>query len=538
MRRFLAGTVLGVLLLPALGALSVAGYFWWTAKPPRVAAGSTLALRLNGEISESASPGRLSTFEIWHLLRTAASDPRITSLQLIPESPSAGWAKLAEIRAGIAAFRQSGKRVTAFLRTPKSKDYYLASAADRIVVPPGDLVNVKGFRVELLYGRGLLDKLGILPEFEAAGKYKDGADTLTRSTMSEPTKEVIDELLDARYQAFIDTVSRARRKTPAEIRSLIDDGPLLAAEAKRRGLIDEVQYEDEALGTAPPVEAIDYVRTGNREGERIALLVASGDIFRGAATWLSDEALDPESFIPVVRRIRDDKQIKATILRIDSPGGDAIASDEMLHELRQLASRKPIVVSMSDIAASGGYDIALAGGPIVAYPETATGSIGVFFGKLSFSGLYDKLGIRKEVVKRGRFADIDSDSRPLTPEGRAKLHDSIQQTYTEFVKKVAAARRKSFEDTDRVAQGRVWLGTAAKLHGLVDELGGFETAIRMVREKTGIPGNEPIRIEIYPQRARWEEGVAFAEKLLRLRRQASAPKALLLKWSPLSQDVE
>jgi protease-4 len=538
MRRFAGGILLGLLLAPLVGAAAVYLYLaWWLNRPPTVAKGSTLVLSLAGTIPERPAAGRLSTVEIWQVLRYAASDSRIDRLVLLPENPAAGWAKLTEIRNAVLAFRKSGKPVLASLRTPGLKDYYLASAANRICVPPSDLVDVKGLRVELLYGRGLLDRLGVLPEFEAAGKYKDGADTLTRSSMSDVTREIMNELLDARMAAFVDAVAAGRGRTSSQVRAWIDAGPMLAPDARKLGMVDALEFEEQVLADARRVDAQDYIRAVRTAGSRVAVLGASGEIVRGTWSWFSEEPLTPEEYLPVIRSIRNDTSVRGVILRVDSPGGDAIASDELLHELKRLAAKKPVVVSMADVAASGGYSLSLAGSPIVAYPETVTGSIGVFYGKLTLQGLYDKIGLRKEILTRGRFADIDSEARPLSQDARQKLRDSIGQSYRQFVGQVAEARKKSFSEIDAVAQGRIWLGAQARDRGLVDELGGIERAIEILRKRAAIEG--PVRLELYPRAGYWQEVVAILERLLASRRQIRLPGATMWKRMPgLPEPVE
>lgn len=509
MRNYLLGVLSGIL---AVTLLVLSGWWlvpWWLHRPPVVAAGSTLLLPLRGDIPEAIpavlnpfEPTPLTTVAIWDVLRKAAVDSRIQALVIQPHGVSASWAQLAEIRNGITAFRRSGKPVTAVLQTASARDYFLASAAGSIHAAPGDFVDLKGLRAELTYGRKTLDKLGIVAEFEAQGRYKDGADILTRDSSSAETREVVGSILDARYQLLIQTIATARGKTSDAVRTLLDNGPFLVADAKAQGLIDEVSFFD---APAVKVSAIDYQRVpagkvGIAGGAKVAFLVAEGDILRAPIPLFAEEVLDPHSFQAAVRRVRDDATIHAVILRIQSPGGDSTASEEMLHEVKLLAARKPVIISMSGIAASAGYALATGGHKIVAYPETVTGSIGVFFGKLVLAGLYEKLGLRKELITRGRFADIDSDVTPLSREAREKLRQSIGQVYKDFVGSVAAARKKSFADVERVAQGRVWLGPEALRHGLVDRLGGIDEAIAMVKAELKLNAGDSVTLEIHPQR--------------------------------------
>jgi protease IV len=221
-----------------------------------------------------------------------------------------------------------------------------------------------------------------------------------------------------------------------------------------------------------------YARANPGSGQRIAFLAASGDIIRGTVDQPLGQAdvIASETFSRTIQQVRNDKSIKGVILRVDSPGGDAVASDEILHEVKLLAAEKPLVISMSDVAASGGYFISATGDPIVAYPNTVTGSIGVIYGKPNLHGLYDKLGVTKELLMRGKFAGIDSDYTPLSDAEKQKLHQGIEATYRSFVTKVATARKKTYDQIDPLAQGRVWMGAQASSNGLVDHLGGLNEA--------------------------------------------------------------
>ncbi|MBS1827357.1 MAG: signal peptide peptidase SppA [Acidobacteria bacterium] len=520
--RFLAGAIAGSILtiLIAIGVVSLIP--WWMERPPSIHKGTTLVLPLSGPIPE-APPGTLdpfatpplTTFAIWDILRKAAVDDRISAILLQPAKPSAGWAKLTEIRDAILRFRQqSHKPVYATLRTASLRDYYLASAADRISAIPGDFLELKGMRVELLYARKAFDKLGILPEFEAIGRYKDGADTFTRSEMTAETKEVLNNLLDARIETFLTAVAPARKKPPATLRELLEEGPYLTSDALTNGLIDAAEFPDQieaSLAKAlnqkelTKLDAADYQRLpasklNLEDGPAIAILAAEGDILRHPIPYFAEDTLAPDSIRPHIRKLRDDSQIRAVILRIDSPGGDAIASEEILRELRLLAEKKPLIVSMSDVAASGGYAIAMAAKRILAQPESVTGSIGVFYGKVSFQGLMDKLGLNMQSITRGKHAAMDSEYQSLSPESRAKLRQLIEKTYHDFVAQVAASRHRSHADIDKVAQGRVWLGAEAAKNGLIDELGGLSAAIAAALREANLPPTTKPTIAVYPPR--------------------------------------
>jgi protease-4 len=231
----------------------------------------------------------------------------------------------------------------------------------------------------------------------------------------------------------------------------------------------------------------------------VALVVGEGSITRGSGTsFVQDGGIQSGQFVKLLRQVGQDRTIRGAVIRINSPGGDSFASDEIWREMNVLSKKKPLVVSMSDDAASGGYYIAMTGDPIVAYPSTFTGSIGVVFGKINLRGLYDKLGISKELMTRGRFADLDSDYEPLSEAGRQKVREGVDDNYRSFVEKVASARKRKFEEVEPLAQGRVWMGSQAKQRGLIDELGGLDRAFDLVREKAGIPRTERLSLVVYP----------------------------------------
>jgi protease-4 len=418
---------------------------------------------------------------------------------------------LQELRENLTDFKRSGKPVYAYLQTPGTHEYYLASVADRIYVSPDDYLRVKGFRVESTFIKGTLDKLGITFDVDHIGRYKDAGDALTRTNMSPETREVLNQVLDQIYGSFCNGVAEGRHKSAADMQALIDQGPFLAMPAKQAGLIDELGYESQMyrdLASRAKTDKLDkvsyksYVKTNPGTGTRIALLSGEGDIIRGKVDqpFGQGQVIASETFSKTIERVRNDNSVRGVILRVDSPGGDAVASDEILHELKLLAAKKPLVISMSDLAASGGYFISMTGNPIVAYPDTITGSIGVIYGKPNLHGLYDKIGVTKDMLTRGRFADIDSDYKPLSDAEKQKLHDGIMSTYRSFVTKVAAARKKTYDEIDPIAQGRVWMGAQAHKNGLVDRLGGLNVAVQLIRERAKLGANEAVNLISYPPR--------------------------------------
>ncbi len=488
-----------------------------------VADGSTLVLHLEGDLPEQSpvelpipfleQQQPLAIVETWQLLRKAASDSRIKALVLEPRGLSVGWAKLEELRDEIIEFKKSGKPVYAYLRGAGTHEYYVATAADRVYMSPEDELDVKGLRAELMFVKGTLDKLGVQMEFEHVGKYKDAPDMFTKTSASPETLEVENQVLDQFFGNLLETIAQGRKKQVADVRTLIDDGPFVGKSALDGGLVDALRFEDEMygelkdrlkLGEIKRIDEHDYARapvSGVDGATKIAFVVGQGDIIRGSTRDTASSAgMTATGMVKMLRQVGNDSSIRGVILRIDSPGGDGIASDDILHEAKVLSQKKPMVISMSDLAASGGYFVAMTGDPIIAYPNTETGSIGVFFGKVNLRGLYDKIGITKQALTRGRFANIDSENAPLTDIEREKLRKEIEIFYKGFVQRVADGRKRKYEDMEALAQGRVWLGAQAKQNGLVDELGGLDRAVELVKQRAKIGPSEKISLVTYPPR--------------------------------------
>jgi protease-4 len=285
----------------------------------------------------------------------------------------------------------------------------------------------------------------------------------------------------------------------------------MAEQARNDGLVDTLAYENDmysdlnrkvGVSELKKVAVGTYFRAAPGKGDRIAILVGEGDIVRGDPNdgYGSASVISSGGFSKLVRRVRNDSSVKGVILRVDSPGGDAVASDEILHELKLLSAAKPLVISMSDLAASGGYLMSMTGDKIISYPDTITGSIGVLYVRPNLKGLYDKLGITTDTVARGKMADIDSISNPLSDSETQKLHESIAATYRAFLVKVAGARRKSIDQVDAIGQGHVWMGMQARDNGLVDNLGGLDEAIAYIRGKAKLSAGGDTNLVMYPPR--------------------------------------
>ena len=525
MVKYLLGILTGVVLIFLLiGAMFLIAVTMGGA-PPAIEDDSVLVVRLRGAIPEhvrvafsfggwdSPTPTLLAVREAF---QKAARDDQIHAVALYCGGLRVGWAKAQEIRWAIEAFKKSGKPVRALLQGASMLDYYVAAAADEISMTPAAVLDVKGLRAEVSFYKDTLAKIGVEADLERIGKYKSFAEPWSRSSMSEPFREVMNSMLDEVYGQFLEGVAPAREMTVDELRAAIDEGPFVQEQAVDSGLVDVLQYEDEfldALKQDLELEELHQVGLSRyrkasgdifgMEGEtRIAVVYAIGNIIGGDSESdpvFGSTVLGAESFSRTLREVKDDEDIEAVIVRIDSPGGDAFASDRMWREMNRLREEKPVIISMSDVAASGGYYIAMAHSPVLAYPGTTTGSIGVVYGKLNLRGLYDKLGIHKEIMTRGRYAASLSDYSGFSPEERAKARESVEAFYETFVRKVAESRGREWDEIDQVAQGRVWMGSQAHKNGLVDELGGFDRAIEMAKEAAGLDPEDGVTLVPYPE---------------------------------------
>jgi protease IV len=524
MKNFLIGVVLGVLfcglilVVLVFAVVRFAGSY--ANRPVNVADGSTLVLDLEGEVPERLpaeipipilqNQTALSVEQVWDTFRRAAADSRIRGVLFEPRGLDIGWGKMEEIHDEIVQFRKSGKPVITYLRSPSAREYYLAAATDKVFISPEDSLDLKGLAVESMFFKQTLDKFGVQAEVIHAGKYKDAGDILTRTSMTPETREVLNAVLDQYYGNLIATVAEGRKKQPDAVRALIDDGPFLARDAVSDGLIDSAGYEDQAIAEMQSrlkqsdlkkISAKAYVKglAPGGGGRRIALIVGQGMITAGTGNETADdESFTGTGFIKLLKQVENDSSIQGVIMRIDSPGGDAVASDDILHEAKNLSKKKPMVISMGDEAASGGYYVAVTGDPIIAYPNTLTGSIGVIFAKFTLHGLFDKVGVDTQVLTRGRYADIEAPDVPLTDAARQKLSGQIDAFYRAFVSRVAEGRKRQFDQIEPLAQGRVWVGAQAKDNGLVDQLGGLDRAIEVLKQQAHMSPSDRVTLVPYP----------------------------------------
>jgi protease-4 len=521
----IGGIVLAVVLLAAIClALIVSAV---RGSKPTIRDNSVLTLRISGSMPDYLPEDPIrrllgsddqSLTTLLNQFRKAKVDKRISAILLEVEMSDAGWAKAEEIRSAIADFRTSGKPIYAYMELGLNKEYYIASACDQIYVTPAGELFITGLAADVMFFRGSLDKLGIYPDIYQIGKYKSAGDTFTRKDMTEAHREFINSFLDDFFNRYVETIASARKKSAEEVRTLIDNAPYGAQQAKDAGLIDGVAYRDDLekqikqkLGYKDSdnlriTKVSDYRQVtqeslGLNKGEKIAIIYGTGDIGSGKSENgpTGGQSIGSDTMVKALNDAREDKSIKAIVLRVDSPGGSGLASDVIWHAVEAANKVKPVVVSMGDVAASGGYYIAAGASKIIAEPSTLTGSIGVVGGKPVMRGLYDWLGISNEYVLRGKNAGIFRETEKFSPDERKKFEEWLSATYyNEFVPKVAKGRNKDQKEIDALGQGRVWTGAQGKDRGLVDELGGLDRAVQVAKELAKIPADKGVHRVILP----------------------------------------
>lgn len=558
--------------------VSIAGImfmYFAVSRAPSVPSSATLVLRPGGDLQEVVPDdvvGQVFGRDVDTVrgfvdnLHKAKRDSRIKTVLLMPSGLQLPyWAKVQELRDAVVDFRKSGKKVVAFLEYGGDREYYLASAADKVYLLPSSPLDLSGVASYEVFLRGAFDKAGAYPDFIHIGDYKSAANQLTEKGFTPAHREMTESLNRDMYEQLVRGIAEGRKKSEQEIRALIDQGPFVPAEALRVGLVDDLAYEDELDEREPTlnedenehVEGQNYARItpasiGFRPRSRIAVLYAVGTIASGKSTFdpLNGGVLGSDTIIEEIRTAREDDSVKAIVLRVDSPGGSALASDVIWRELmvtRNADESRPLVVSMSDLAASGGYYIAMAGNAIVAQPGTITGSIGVFGGKVAIGGTLNKIGVNHDSVVSGQNASLDSPFTPFTPSQRTKVTEMMQSIYDDFVEKAAESRNTTPEKIHEVAQGRVWTGQQARERGLVDALGGLDAAIAIAKERAKIPKDEDVELVVYTGRRTLYEalseslgGASLLSQVFASRTEAralgavSAPMRLFRRNEPLT----
>ncbi|HEU4937364.1 MAG TPA: signal peptide peptidase SppA [Vicinamibacterales bacterium] len=509
-----------IVLAVAISAMGLVAMALFVGREPAVAGNSTLVLKVGGELQEMEPGGVIGQFfeapptvrSLVDALRKAKVDRRISSVIIRPTDAAALWGKVQEIRDAIVDFRRSGKPIIGYLEHGGQQEFYLASACDKVYLLPTGTLDLTGMANYELFLRGTLDKIGAYPDTLHIGEYKTASNTFTEHTFTPAHREMAESLNKDMYDQLVRGIASGRHKSEKDVRSLIDHGPFLPEDAMRVGLIDDVAYEDElddkvqlSKGKGNFLSEGEYrhvspTSVGLNRGPRIAVIYATGVIASGDSNYdsPSGQVVGSQTMVDSLRKARADSSIRAIVLRIDSPGGSAIASDVIWREVMLTKNVKPVVASMSDVAASGGYYIAMPAHAIVAEPATLTGSIGVVMLKFVIDGTLKKLGMNIEGVTSGRYADLYSPVRAFTTEERAKIQEQMQATYDAFVEKAAAGRNTTPERIDAIGQGRVWTGAQGKQLGLVDELGGLERALAVAKQRAKLAPDSEVEIVVYP----------------------------------------
>jgi len=544
MRRFFTGFFAVIGIVAFIGFLGVVGLGIVVVRHSAVKSlpdAIVLTADLTGGLSDKPDPDTASRLlfgekatlrDFVDAVDRAAADPRVKGLYIELGGDSLELAKTQQVRDTIAAFRAKGKFAIAFADTfgeggPGTRPYYLATACDEIWLQPLGQVGLTGLRVETPYLRGLLDKLGITADFAHREEFKTAMNSLTETAMTAPEREEDEALLSSLWGQIGSGIAAARKLTPDQLDALADRAPLSANDAQAQGLVTKIGYRDQALNDAR-THAGDGARfmtfsrylaaagRPNSNGSKIALIYGTGLVTRGggaAGDLTGENGFSASAIGRAFAAASRDKDVRAIVFRIDSPGGSATASETIWRDVEEAQKRgKPVIVTMGDVAASGGYYVAAPADKIVAEPATLTGSIGVLAGKIVLSGLMQKLGITMDSAQRGANSGMFSATQDFSPAGHAWLEAELDDTYAGFKNHVAAGRHLSADAVEAVAKGRVWSGEDAKKNGLVDALGGYETAFALARQAAKLADDAPIDVVVYPR----ERGLT-ATLLARLR---------------------
>ena len=516
------GALLAIIVLVLLVG-SIGGYM--VGKQPAIEDRSWLIVEMYGDLLEYDPPGGIMSQlvdsdvetlqRILDNLEKAAVDDRIEGVIFkVAAGNSVGTAMLQEIRGAIRRVQDTDKKVLVWAESFDRQDYLLLAACDEVLVPPTAYIGFTGFSSETLHVKRAFDKLGIKPNIHKIKDYKSAAETVIREDMSEPAREMRGWIMDEMWETLLETLAADRGFDEEKIVELMQHAYFTADEALDSGLIDRIAYWDEletelkdadedALRSVSQGRYAEVLRAKlDLDGDKkIAVIHAQGTIIgrRNDVNPLLGLTMGHESIIAEFRRARLDEDVAAIVFRVDSRGGDALGSDLMGHEVEITVGVKPVVVSMVDVAASGGYHISYRASKIVADPMTITGSIGSISGKINMKDFYDKLGITFDHVERGPMATIESDLQDFTPEERARFEENHWNGFNDWLRDVAEHRDMSFEDAEKLAHGRVWTGRQAVANGLVDEIGDLKHAIELAGQLAGIPADEQVTVEHFPK---------------------------------------
>jgi protease-4 len=469
-------------------------------------------------VSRIVSGKAPTTLDVVEALERASADKRVVGLVARVGEAGLSLAQIQEIRDAVMAFRRSGKPAMAYAETfgeggKGNGSYYLATAFDKIYLQPSGEVGLAGLAVESPFIRGTLDKLGFVPRMDHRAEYKTAMNALTEKKFTPAHREVAEKVMESAFGQIVRGIAQARKLPEDQMRALIDRGPFLGEEALEAKLVDKLAYRDDVFGEIKKkagkhtrfVRLSKYLeRAGSPydKGTTVALIYGVGGVKRGKSGYdplFQQVTMGADTIAAAFRSAVDDKTVKAILFRIDSPGGSYVASDTIWREtVRAKKAGKPVIVSMGGVAGSGGYFVAMSADKIVAQPATLTGSIGVFAGKMISTNFWDKLGVSWDEVHSSSNAMVFSGLQDYTPEQWARFETWLDRVYDDFTTKVAAGRKLPKEKVLEIAKGRVWTGEDAKGLGLVDELGGFPVAIRLVREAMGLSADAKIKLKPFP----------------------------------------
>jgi protease IV len=518
--------VAAVIFVTAFGVLVWAGW-----RESRVPQRTVLELDLSTPLLEQRPEGpfagivfdkRMRLRDVVEALHAAAADKKVVGLVARVNPQGIGIAGIEELRDAVAAFRASGKPTIAWTdtfgeATPANGAYYLATAFDQIYIQPSGDVGLTGLELTSLFLRGTLDKVGVQPQFAQRHEFKNAANTFTDTAFTPAHRESMDALAGSIFDHMVAEIAKARKVSVEQLRAAIDSGPLLGDEALKAKLVDGLLYRDEVYGrverlrgTAGKAQLL-YLRKyweriqrpWSRGDKTIALVYGVGDVMRGKSdsdALTGTVIMGSDTVAAALRAAAEAPDVVAIVLRVDSPGGSYVASDTIWREVMRAKRRgKPVIASFGDVAASGGYFVAMGADKIVAHPGTITGSIGVYGGKMVTRDLWGKLGITFDSVQRGAHADMWSGLEPMDDGEWAKFNGWLDRVYADFTKKAADGRHMSLARLQELAKGRVWSGVDAKKRGLVDELGGYETALRLAKQAAHLAPDAQVEVREYPR---------------------------------------
>jgi protease-4 len=531
-----------VVAIVALAVLAILGVMYTR----RIKPNTVLVVRIEGEIPELTPQNSVQDLfngpsttvtDITEGIERARTDPHITGLEVRLGETDMSMGKIQEIRDRITAFSLARKFSVGYLEFATNQSYYLASSCQTLVMLPKSEFHLRGMMASTTFLRGAFDKLGIYPDFLHIGDYKNATNVYTEKKFTAAHREATKDLVDDWYRQFVHGIAASRNLKPEEVEKIIAAGPYNSDAAPAAGLVDRMAYGDDVRnivdqknhGYDRRISLHRYLEQSEKfSANKIAVIYAVGEIVpgRSSASPLGEEMMGSDTIAQQFRRARDDDFVKAVVVRVDSPGGVAFSSEVIRHELELTKEVKPVVVSMSDVAASGGYWLAMSANRIIAEPGTITGSIGVLMGKFNLQGLYEKLGLSTDFVATTENSTLEYPLQNFTPAQREIVLRNMRETYSDFLQGVAAGRHMKVEDVDKIAQGRVWTGERARRLGLVDELGGLHTAIARARELARIPADEKVSLLLLPPHR------SFFERLLETSDDDSvfAPTASLQAW--------